>query len=238
MNDDYPEWLTSFMEHKGISLWGVADLKGFSTPSDDKEQNFDFAISWATPMHPDIMESIKSGPNQKYADEYSRANALINELANALVAEIRSRGRNALMIAASVRTDTKGIKGQFPHKTAATRAGLGWIGKHCQLITREFGPWVRLGTVFTEMILPCGTPIEKEFCGRCTKCIDACPADALQGSAWSPGIPREEIIDVFACDRWKKENYMQFHKGHNCGICSSVCPYGLKVLKKSTKRTG
>jgi epoxyqueuosine reductase QueG len=142
------------------------------------------------------------------------------------------------MLPASIRTDKKDIKGVFPHKTAATRSGLGWIGKHCQLITREFGPWVRLGTVFTNMKLDCGPPIEKEFCGICTVCVDACPAGALKGSAWKPGIPREEIIDVFACDRWKKENYMQFHKGHNCGICSSVCPYGLKVLKRRTQRTG
>lgn len=238
MNDNHLKWLTSFMEHRGMTLWGVADLRRFSTPSDDKRQNFDFAISWAAPMNPEIMESIKSGPNQKYADEYARANAFINSLANALVDGILSRGSNALMLPASVRTDEKGIKGDFPHKTAATRSGLGWIGKHCQLITREFGPWVRLGTVFTDMKLACGTPMEKEFCGKCTRCVDACPAGALKGRAWSPGISREEIIDVFACDRWKKENYMQFHKGHNCGICSSVCPYGLQVIKKGTKRTG
>ena len=232
MNNNHPEWLTSFMEHKGITIWGAADLRGFSTPADEKGQGFDYAISWAFPMNPEIMKSIKNGPNQKYADEYARANAFINSLANALVAEIRSRGSNALMLPASVRTDTKGIKGEFPHKTAATRAGLGWIGKHCQLITREFGPWVRLGTVFTDMKLPCRTPIEKELCGKCVQCVDACPANALKGSAWAPGITREQIIDVFACERWKKENYMQFHKGHNCGICSSVCPYGLKVIKE------
>ncbi len=234
MNNKLPEWLTSFMAHKGIILWGLADLRGFSTPTDENGQNFDYAISWTAPMNTEIMESIKTGPNQKYADEYARANTFINSLANALVAEIKSRGHRALLLPASVRTDIKAIKGDFPHKTAATRSGLGWIGKHCQLITREFGPWIRLGTVFTDMELSSGTPMEKEFCGSCTKCIDACPAGALKGSAWKPGIPREEIIDVFACDRWKKENYMQFHKGHNCGICTSVCPYGLKVLKRRT----
>jgi len=232
-NNNHPEWLTSFMEHTGTILWGVADLKGLSTPADEKGQGFDYAISWATPMNPDIMESIKGGPNRKYADEYAKANAFINGLANALVAEIKSRGSNALMLPASVRTDNRAIKGAFPHKTVATRSGLGWIGKHCQLITRKFGPWIRLGTVFTNMKLACGTPVEKEFCGICTKCVDACPAGALKGNAWTPGMPREAIIDVFACDRWKKENYMQFHKGHNCGICSSVCPYGLKILTKS-----
>ncbi|MGD9353360.1 MAG: hypothetical protein PVI72_10555, partial [Desulfobacterales bacterium] len=45
------------------------------------------------------------------------------------------------------------------------------------------------------------------------------------------------ILDVRACDQWKKEHYFQYHKGHNCGICSAVCPYGLKVLKKKPDKT-
>jgi ferredoxin len=43
----------------------------------------------------------------------------------------------------------------------------------------------------------------------------------------------EEILDVHACDKWKKEHYFQYHNGHNCGICSSVCPYELKILKRN-----
>jgi heterodisulfide reductase subunit C len=46
-----------------------------------------------------------------------------------------------------------------------------------------------------------------------------------------PGLsPWEEILDVLACDEWKKKHYYAFHQGHNCGICSSVCPYGRKNL--------
>lgn len=60
--------------------------------------------------------------------------------------------------------NTANIKGDFPHKTAATRAGLGWIGRHCQLISRKFGSWIRLGTVFTDMARLVGKPIERSFC--------------------------------------------------------------------------
>jgi epoxyqueuosine reductase QueG len=51
----------------------------------------------------------------------------------------------------------------LPHKTAATRTGLGWIGRHCLLITRKFGSWIRLGTVFTDMALSSGKPIERSL---------------------------------------------------------------------------
>ena len=222
------------MATHSITLWGVADLKPFPTPIDPDGNRFPRAVSFAIPMTPQIMDSIPEGPNQAYAEEYARVNAHINTLSNELAAEINRRGARAQALAASVRSDPVNIKGDFPQKTAATRAGLGWIGKNCQLVNRPFGPWVRLGTVFTDLDLPCGPPTERSFCGRCTACIEACPANALQGNTWHPGLPRRELLDVRACDQWKKEHYYQFHKGHNCGICSAVCPFGLKVLQRQS----
>jgi len=232
----FPTWLIEWMEAQRIDLWGAADLRSFSTPLDQKGKGFPFALSWAIPMNPEIMVSIQTGPNQAYADEYARVNNHINELSAALSVQIENRGFRSKPLAASDRTDTVGIKGDFPHKTAATRAGLGWVGRHCQLVTRSFGSWVRLGTVFTDIELPCGPTLEKSFCGHCTRCVEACPAKALKGNAWYPGLPREEILDVWACDQWKKDHYSQYHKGHNCGICSAVCPYGLKVLRRMSDK--
>jgi epoxyqueuosine reductase len=228
-----PLWLIDWMKVREITLWGAADLRDFDTPRDETGKRFPFALSWAIPMNPQIMASIQNGPNQAYADEYARVNNLINEVSAVLTAEIKAKGFRSKQIAASERTDIENIKGDFPHKTAATRAGLGWIGRHCQLITRSFGSWLRLGTVFTDMEIPSGPPVERDFCGSCTRCVGSCPAKALKGNAWYPGIPREELLDVHVCDQWKKEHYFQYHKGHNCGICSAVCPYGLKMLKES-----
>ena len=225
---DFPDWLVSWMESREIDVWGAADLEGIKTPRDEKGLDFSLAIAWACPMPPQVMASIQSGPNQAYADAYTTVNTLINQLALALGHELVRRGWRAMPLAASERTDKENIKGDFPHKTAATRAGLGWIGRHCQLVTRKYGPWVRLGTVFTDMPMPCGPVFGRSFCGKCNQCVDACPAGALSGEAWRVGLARETILDVQRCDRWKKKHYFKFHKGHNCGICASVCPYGLK----------
>jgi epoxyqueuosine reductase QueG len=230
-----PGWLVEWMKSHDIRLWGAAELNDFTTPLDETGQGFVQALSFAIPMSPEIMVTVQEGPNAAYADEYVRVNHQINVLSEGLAAKIRRRGFRAQPLAASDRTDTINIKGDFPHKTAATLAGIGWIGRHCQLITRPFGSWVRLGTVFCDLPMELGPAIQRSFCGRCTRCVDACPANALKGSAWRPGIPRQAILDVGACDRWKKDNYFQYHKGHNCGICSAVCPYGLRVLKKSLK---
>lgn len=214
------------LAQKGIDLWGVADLSDIVTPTDDPGNRFPRAIAFVVAMNPSIMAGITGGPTDDYAAEYARVNLRINALSEELEKMIVKAGIRAKRLAASVRSDPVNICADFPHKTAATRAGLGWIGKNCQLITRRHGPWVRLGTVFTDLDGPCGRPIEKSGCGRCRLCVEACPAGALAGSTWVPGMAREKILDASGCDRWKKTHYMQFHKGHNCGICAAVCPFG------------
>ncbi len=233
-----PRWLAGWMEAQRVALWGVADLRDFLTPRDGEGRSFPFALSWVVPMNPEIMAGITGGPTQAYADEYVRVNRSIDGLSAGLERELTAGGFRSRSIPASERTDPIAIRGAFPHKTAATRAGLGWIGTHSQLITRPFGPWVRLGTVFTNLDLPCGPPLERSFCGRCRRCVDACPAKALTGTPWHPGLPRERMIDVRACDRWKKEHYFRYNGGHNCGICAAVCPYGSEAPKRGEDSRG
>ncbi|MDX2446913.1 MAG: 4Fe-4S double cluster binding domain-containing protein [Desulfobacterales bacterium] len=222
------EWLQGWMALKGVPLWGVADIRVLCFSIGADQEPYPGAISWAIPMSPDIMAGLKNGPTRAYARAYSEVNVQINALAPALAKAITQKKFRAYPLAASDRTDQVNIRGDFPHKTAATLSGVGWVGRHCQLVTRQFGPWVRLGTVFTDMPMVYGTPFNRGYCGTCRACVDACPAGALTGKTWQPGIKRKEILDAIACDRWKKEHYIQFNNGHNCGICSSVCPYGLK----------
>ncbi len=63
-------------------------------------------------------------------------------------------------------------------KPLAQRAGLGWQGKHTNLVSRQFGSWLLLGEVFTTLELPPDTPAE-DLCGTCDACIKACPTGAL-----------------------------------------------------------
>ncbi|MDO9527543.1 MAG: 4Fe-4S double cluster binding domain-containing protein [Syntrophales bacterium] len=224
--NDHRELIAAILRKWHIEYFGIADLDGISTPADNNGNQFPRAISFAVLMDPGIMASIRTGPNEQYAEEYRRVNDLINEIAVTLETTIRRAGFCGYMIPASDRTDPVNIKGDFPHKTAATRAGLGWVGRNCLLISKRHGPWLRLGTVLTDLPARCDLSVTKSYCGTCRKCVDACPAGALIGNAWQPGMPREDMLNVLKCDEWKKEYFFQFNEGHNCGICAAVCPFG------------
>ena len=107
--------------------------------------------------------------------------------------------------------------------TAATRAGLGWIGKTALFVSPIFGPAVRLATVFTDLGLPPGEPVGESGCGTCRACVDACPAGCGRDVTWRPGMPREQLFDAAACLR----HMAQFTSvdADICGICIAACPY-------------
>ena len=82
----------------------------------------------------------------------------------------------------------------------ATRSGLGWIGKTDLLVSRRFGPRVRLASILTDLPLePLASPIDESRCGSCSLCVDACPAGAATGEPWSAGIHRDRYFDAFKC---------------------------------------
>jgi epoxyqueuosine reductase len=131
----------SGLRQLNLEIFAVADLEGITTPPDVNGGHFPPVISFAVLINPVIMAGFRSGPNRGYAEEYNRVNDLIDRITASIETFIRDTGFRALgIITASARTDQVGIKGDFPHTTAATRAGLGWIGRNCLLITKRHGP--------------------------------------------------------------------------------------------------
>jgi epoxyqueuosine reductase len=110
-------------------------------------------------------------------------------------------------------------------KPAAMRAGLGWQGKHTNLVSREFGSWLFLGEIFLALDLPPDKP-EADHCGSCARCLEVCPTGAITGPY---------RIDARACI-----SYLTIeHKGpiprafragmgnriFGCDDCLAVCPW-------------
>jgi len=120
----------------------------------------------------------------------------------------------------------------------AVLAGLGWIGKCALVINQKFGSAIRINKVLTDAPLPCALPDLKVKCGKCMKCVDICPGDALTGKNWSLDSPQESYYDVHACykaaaERCEKATGL---RDAYCGLCISACPWTVKYLEKALSK--
>jgi len=123
----------------------------------------------------------------------------------------------------------------FPHKMAATSAGIGWIGKNGLLINAEYGPRLSLATVITDAPLQVSSPIEFSHCGECSLCVEFCPSGSLTGNHWSRIEPFTELIKLDRCNTHKSKSRTLNGKP-NCGLCINICPYGRKEVREKARK--
>ncbi len=123
-----------------------------------------------------------------------------------------------------------------PEKALGQAAGLGWQGKHTNLVSRDWGNWAFLGSVFTTLELP-ADPAEIDRCGSCRACLDSCPTDAF---------PAPYQLDARRCI-----SYLTIeHKGpvdeglraklgnriYGCDDCLAACPWNKFAVEASDMR--
>ena len=122
-------------------------------------------------------------------------------------------------------------------KLWAEQAGLGWQGKHTNLITKDFGSWVFLGEIVIDKELVYDIPIE-DFCGSCQACIDACPTEAIV----EPYVlDAQKCISYLTIEYWDKPIESDLKENMNgwifgCDICQDVCPWNKFEKNSSEKR--
>jgi epoxyqueuosine reductase QueG len=214
-----------------------ADLIGFTDLSDlpaDVRHGLPRAVAFAVALEPAIIASIRQGPTRAYHAEYVRVNHLLGELSASAASFLREAGFQAVSSAATDEgVDQRTYSTRLPHKTVATRAGLGWIGKCALLVTRQYGSAVRLNRVLTDAPLPTSPALIKSRCGKCQACVDACPAHAPIGRPWQAGLSRDEYLNAFACAATARELAARRTgvQGTFCGICIATCPWTQKYLK-------
>jgi len=183
------------------------------------------AISIAIALKKEIISGIANGPTLEYYAEYQRANMALNDLGARIAEDLGKFGYSVRDFAATDEGIDDNLSTKLPHKTPATRAGLGWIGKSALLITEEFGPAIRLTTALTNMELPVGTPILESRCGSCIKCVQFCPGEAMTGKNWNVDCIREDIFDAHACRKSARAKASKAGISETiCGICIAVCP--------------
>ena len=112
-------------------------------------------------------------------------------------------------------------------KAWAVRAGLGWLGKHTNLITPEYGSWVFIGELLLNLNLDCDAAPVEDHCGTCTLCIDACPTQAI---AEPYVVDSNKCISYATIELRAPELPPQIQEKlsgwvYGCDVCQDVCPW-------------
>jgi epoxyqueuosine reductase len=216
--------LQTFLKTRGADLVGFADLH--EIPSNIRA-NLPSGISFGVALNPRIVSELREGPTPSYYEEYKRVNNLLDILGQSTVEFLTRNGSHARSLSTTYGHNPATLSTPLPHKTVATRAGLGWIGKCALLITREFGSAVRINTVLTDAEFVTGQPVNESMCGECTACIDICPVHAPSGLNWQPDISRDALYNAFACRSVALELAMKKtgHREAICGRCIAACPW-------------
>ncbi len=162
--------------------------------------------------------------NYAWGDDY---HLIVKERLRRLYASIRQEAGEA--VKGIVCVDTSPVL----EKVWAQRAGLGWQGKHTNLITRDYGSWLFLGEVILNLKLDYDPPFSEDLCGTCQACVEACPTGALSDYQ----LDSRKCISYLTIEH-RGEFLPEQEQGLNdwvygCDICQQVCPWNIKFQQPS-----
>jgi epoxyqueuosine reductase len=217
----------------GDYIFGFADLNGLVA---EKFGRFTFGISIGRRLDDEIIDGLAGGPTMEYYRYYKRVNNELTGLTKKIQEDLSAAGIGSMLIPPTVSKGEVGyaeymetLTVDLSHKMVATRAGLGWIGKTDLLVSKAFGPRLRLTSILLDQNPGIrSAPVEKSRCGKCEICVVRCPAHAANGKLWNVGVYRDEFFDARKCREKCGELARQhLHVDERiCGLCVHVCPVG------------
>lgn len=178
---------------------------------EDRHADFEYAICLGLPMDREEMRFV---PHERAAVEVMRAYRDLSRVAIKLGEQIRAMGWPARAYGNPNSTDIL----QIP---LAANAGLGQLGKHGSLISKEFGSNFRLAAVLTDLPLAVDKPVDlgvDDLCLKCQRCVIDCPPGAIFNEKQMVRGVEKWYVDFDKCIPY-------FVKTYGCAICIEVCPW-------------
>lgn len=186
------------------------------------------ALNYYTEHEHEIDETRGKISRYAWGDDY---HDILREKLNELLDWIKSENAG---VTGKVCVDTA----PFMDKAWAVRAGLGWLGKHTNLITTELGSWVFIGSLLVDIELDYDTEIVEDHCGTCTACIDACPTGAIVEPYSLDSRKCISYATIELRDDTLPNDIAEHLDGwiYGCDICQDVCPWNRFETKTNESR--
>ncbi len=231
MNEQLIDSLLSRCREMEIPLTGVADVerwvdppfRPWMPPEFFPQAIFPEAQSVIVIGLPIPLPVLETSPSLWYRELYHTVNSLLDQFTYRLAGFLTSEGHPSVAVPrdgyGSIEVLLKNPVAFFSHRHAAFLAGLGNFGVNNMILTPEFGPRVRFGSVLTSAFLPPDPLMIDPLCIRCMRCVHLCPSFALTELDYPAGT-----TDKHACASWSaglNKRYLA-----PCGICIKVCPVG------------
>jgi epoxyqueuosine reductase len=212
------EWLE--LGYQGEMRWMSRDPDGRTDPTclfSEARSVIVVALNYYTPDQHSDDEGTGKVSRYAWGDDYHE---VVSSKLHALLGWIKDQLPHA---AGKVGVDIQPMM----DKAWAVRAGLGWIGKHTNLITPEFGSWVFIGELLLNLELMYDSDKVEDHCGSCTLCVDACPTGAIN---------QPYVVDSNKCISYATielrapelpPTITERLEGwfYGCDICQDVCPW-------------
>ena len=228
--------IKKYLSDSGADIIGIGDLSEIDSSI---RKGMQYGISIAVAIPPSIIQGIEKAPTPDYFNTYHELNAKLDFLVTNGAGYLCDCGYEAYAQTVSAVAEHETEYGTvLPHKTIATRAGIGWIGKSALLVTKDFGSAIRISSILTNAPLKPDTPVNESLCSDCMICMKACPAKAVNGINWRVTTPRDEILNPVKCRQTaraiaKKSIDKEITL---CGKCIYICPYTQKYILNEKKR--
>ena len=207
-----------FMNYRDV-LYGFADIS-YSPFAKDYRSALVFAVPYGKQLTPG------SYTEQDFEDGIQAAKGRLEGILAQLEQILKQHGTAYYVPPVAQKNETE-LLAPFSFKYAATRAGIGWIGKNDVVITERYGPRVRLSAILLDAALRTGDPgTASRGPADCTRCVEACPCGALKGTTWDPAKERVELIDYHRCNRMRSAWIPRLGRKSACGLCFAACPFG------------
>jgi epoxyqueuosine reductase QueG len=234
--DLFNDELRDYAIKLGVDLFGVADLTSahdfILDQGGEYLAEYPRAVSFGIRLVDGIVDGLYRHEDPAviftYRGLYNAVNRKLDQISLLIAKRIQKANFNTYPIF-NIMIDSKKLIGAFSHKLTAHLSGLGWIGKSCLLITPQYGPRLRWGTVLTDAPLNTGLPLPQR-CGDCSECVDICPPKAFTGVPFNSSEPRDVRFRAHLCDEYMDRRKTRLGEGL-CGLCVHICPHGKKKQK-------